>query len=66
MLFEILQHDDLIDEFYQLSKEIFFKAASKYSINTYKFKNGLFKSRNFDKEYIRPEILNYYADQQVE
>lgn len=61
-LFSMLQQEPVLEELYQLSKELFFKAANSYYLNTGKSISSLFKFRNFDKDYIRPEIERYYRE----
>lgn len=63
-LFEKLIDDSLLNAYYDLAKEIFFKAADDYARVTNKTKNSLFKYRNFDKDYLRPCIDKFIETQE--
>ncbi len=55
-LLEKVENEDFLNKIYNESKEIFMEAAEKYSSATNKEKVSLFKNRNFDKDYMIPEI----------
>lgn len=65
-LFEKIIDDVLLDSYYATAKEIFFNAADEYSRITNKSKNSLFKFRNFDKDYLRPQIDKYVTDKEAQ
>ena len=65
-LFEKIIDDTLLDSYYATAKEIFFIAADEYSKITSKSKNSLFKFRNFDKDYLRPQIEKYLTDKEAQ
>jgi len=48
-----------MSDYYETSKEIIEKAAEEYHQKTGKTKVSLFKNRNFDRDYLRPEIEKY-------
>jgi hypothetical protein len=58
-LFEKLEVDGIVDNYYTVAKEIFGVAANEFSKNTGKTKSSLFKNRIFDKDYLRPAIDKY-------
>ena len=58
-LFAILENDKLMEDYYAKAKELLFNSAYTYAKNTSKSVNSLFKNRNFDKDYLRPEIDKY-------
>jgi len=58
-LFEKVQDDNLLDDYYSNAKTIFFRAADEYARTTNKSRYSLFKLRGFDKDYLRPEIDRY-------
>lgn len=60
-LFKELADDASLEECYKLAKDIFFLATEEYSKNTGKTKSSLFKFRNFDRDYLRPQIEKYYT-----
>lgn len=51
-----LDDENYIDQIYNESKDIFFRAANEYTAITGKEKISLFKNRSFDKDYLIPEI----------
>jgi DNA primase len=58
-LFTILDNDNLVSEYYNNAKEIFFIAAEAFSKSNSKGELKLFKSRSFDKNFLIPSIQNY-------
>lgn len=54
--FRILNDDTVLQDIYDRAKIILEGAANKYALSTGRSKLSLFKSRNFDKDYLRPEI----------
>lgn len=61
-LFEAINDDYKMEEYYGYAKDILFKSAEEYTRQSGKLKNSLFKIRTFDKEYIIPEIKKFLAD----
>lgn len=59
-LFQKLNDENLLEEYYSTSKQIFYQSAEEYSRNTGKAKVSLFKYRAFDKDYLRPVIDKYF------
>ena len=59
-LLEKINEDVFLEEYYKTAKEIFYLAAGEYSASTGKSKNSLFKFRNFDKDYLRPQLSKYF------
>ena len=55
-LLEKVTNDAVLEGYYMVAKEIFFAAADEYAKATGKSKASLFKSRNFDREYLLPQI----------
>ncbi|HCW08957.1 MAG TPA: hypothetical protein DGG95_16500 [Cytophagales bacterium] len=58
-LLEKIEDATLIEGYYEIAKTIFSAAAIAYANNTGKTQSSLFKSRNFDKDFLRPEIERY-------
>lgn len=61
-LMDKIGSDTLLQAFYDEAKEIFTDAATEYQKNTGKTMNSLFKSRNFDKDFLRPAIEKYLTE----
>lgn len=57
--FNLLDNDEAMSNYYDIAKEIIELAAEEYTVKTGKTKTSLFKNRNFDKDYLRPQIENY-------
>lgn len=64
-LFNKITDDVSLDLYYKEARSIFFRAAEVYSESTSKSKNSLFKFRNFDKEYLRPQIDKYLDEKEA-
>ncbi len=62
-LFDNIEKDLFLEQYYDVAKEIFFKSANEYVKTTNKSKNSLFKSRGFDKDYIIPQLEKYLTEQ---
>jgi hypothetical protein len=56
----IINNDTEFEKIYIAGKKIFLKAADKYSQKNNKAKVTLFKNRSFDKDFIIPELFNYF------
>lgn len=56
ILFQMLNNEAGMEQFYEESKLIIENSAKKYIEDTKKSQNSLFKNRQFDKNYIIPEI----------
>ncbi|MDD4929001.1 MAG: AIPR family protein [Gallionella sp.] len=52
----LIKDDHYLKDRYEEAKEILEKAAAKYSLVAGKSKSSLLKNRNFDRDYLRPEI----------
>ena len=65
-LFEKISDDTALDPYYITAKDIFYSAANDYSRITNKSKNSLFKFRNFDKDYLRPQIDKYVTGKEAQ
>ena len=64
-LLEKINDDALLENYYKLAKEIFYLAASEYSTSTGKLRNSLFKFRNFDKDYLKPQLGKYFEEKET-
>ena len=65
-LFEKISDDTALDPYYVTAKDIFYSAANDYSRITNKSKNSLFKFRNFDKDYLSPQIDEYVTGKEAQ
>lgn len=63
-LFDKIQDETRIENYYFAAKGLFFKSADLYARNTGKPKSSLFKFRGFDKDYLRPEIDKYLNEKE--
>ncbi len=61
-LFKTLEKTKEIEEYYEVSKEIFLSAAYNYSSSIGKPINSLFKFRSFDKDFLAVAIEQYLAE----
>jgi len=59
-VFELLDNEDKLLDFYKTSKNILLEAAGDYVTKTDKTIISLFKFRSFDREYILPLMEEYY------
>lgn len=58
---KLLSDDNYLKDQYEIAKDIFFRAAEKFSTKSAKSKISLFKNRNFDRDYLRGEIDTYIS-----